>query len=550
MASDPVSAEPAGFRRGHTARVGHNAVVQLASQLIIIAVGIVLTPLIVSKLGLATYGVWTFITVTIGYLTLVDPGFYAAVVKFGAPRYAEGDRVTPARIAGFGVATWLAIGLLVSPLLFVVAPFIADHLKGSGVAEGQIGWLVSYTFVSLIFSASSSILGAVLVAAGEQWISNVIDTLTRLLYGFVAAGLLLSGHGLAGLAIALGLQQVLSALAMVIVIARRIGPVVGNPFALERSLLSQIVVFGGWAQMANLFTTLNSMTDALVAGTFINASSVGVLSFGQRLARQIPYFSTIPQDSLLQATSAKFGEREDLRALRRVAVDANRIIAMFTTLPGFGLIAVAPIALAAWLNHSYRYAAVVTIILALSHIVLGMMRGARTILIAVGHIGLNAKAQALALVANVILTLALVGPLGLRGIVIGTLGASIVTTIYYQRRFHLILGLGLGEGLFAWAWRLVLPGAAAVAVCWMATALMPASVVHQRGPALLAFAFLTLLYLLISSLGLRLCSGFNAADYATLEKGLPAPLAKLFACAPIRWVAKVDVAGKPLTQPG
>ena len=135
MASDPVSAEPAGFRRGHTARVGHNAVVQLASQLIIIAVGIVLTPLIVSKLGLATYGVWTFITVTIGYLTLVDPGFYAAVVKFGAPRYAEGDRVTPARIAGFGVATWLAIGLLVSPLLFVVAPFIADHLKGSGVAE-------------------------------------------------------------------------------------------------------------------------------------------------------------------------------------------------------------------------------------------------------------------------------------------------------------------------------------------------------------------------------------------------------------------------------
>jgi len=517
--------------------------VQLASQLMVIGVGIVLTPLIVSKLGLATYGVWTFITVTIGYLTVVDPGLNAAVVKFGAPRYAEGDRVTPARLAGFGVSIWLAIGLLASPLLLVMAPFITDHLKGSGVAAGQIGWLVTYAFASLIFSASSSILSSVLVAAGEQWISNVIDTVTRLLYGLLAAGLLLSGHGLAGLAIALGLQQVLSALVMAMVIARRLGPVLGNPFALERSTIRQLLAFGGWAQMGNLFSTLNSMTNALVAGTFISASSVGVLAFGQRLARQIPYFSTIPQDSLLQATSAKFGEHEDPVALRRVAVDANRIIAMFTTLPGFGLMAVAPVALAAWLNHSYRYAAIVTIMLALNHIVLGMMRGARTTLIAVGHIGLNARAQALALVANVSLTLALVGPLGLPGIAIGTLGASLVTTVYLQRRFHVILGLGLGEGLFAWAWRLVLPGIGAVAACWAATALMPRSVIHERGPALLAFCVLTLLYLAVSSIGLRLCSGFNVADYATLKKGLPRPIAKVFASAPIRWVARVDASG-------
>ena len=533
-------ARPRGFSRGAVERVGHNSVVQLATQLTVIGVGLLLTPLIVAKLGLALYGVWTFVTVTIGYLTMVDPGLNAAVVRFGSPRYAEGDAVTPARLATLGMAIWLAIGLVASPLLIVVVPFIETHLKGSATAAGQIGWLTVFAFCSLIFTAASSVQNSMLVAAGEQWISNVIDALSRFLYAGLAIWLLLAGHGLAGLAIAMGTQTVVAALGAFVAVRRRVGPPLGNPLKLSRDQVRDLAHFGGWAQAGNLFQTLNGMTNSLVAGTFISASSVGVLSFGQRLARQIPYFSTIPQDTLMHATAARFGDGRDPEGLKRVAVDANRIVSLFSTVPGFGLVAVAPVLLAAWLGKAYTGAAIVTVILALNQVTLGMMRGARTTLIGVGHIRLNASAQGLTFIANAAVTLALVVPLGITGIVLGSLVASVVTTTYLQRRFHQILGLTLREGLLGWAWKLWLPGLASAGACLAITYAMPESVRQHRGPALLALVVLTGVYLALSALGLRMTGGFAPQDFATLKRGLPRPVAKVFNSAPVRWVARVE----------
>lgn len=544
-APEGSSAQPRGFRRSAVERVGHNSVVQLASQLSVIAIGLALTPLIVGELGLAVYGIWTFVTVTIGYLTMVDPGLNAAVVRFGSPRYAAGDPVTPARLATLGMGIWLALGLLLSPLLLVVVPFIETHLKGSAAAGGQIGWLTVFAFASLIFTAASSVQNSMLVAAGEQWISNVIDASSRLVYAGLAVWLLLAGHGLAGLAVALGTQSVLAAVAAFAAIRVRVGPPLANPLRLERAQVAELARFGGWAQAGNLFQTLNGMTNSLVAGTFISASSVGVLSFGQRLARQIPYFSTIPQDTLLHATAARFGDGQDPDGLRRVAVDANRIVSLFSTLPGFGLVAVAPVLLAAWLGKAYAGAAAVTVILALNHVTLGMMRGARTTLIGVGYIRLNASAQALTLVANAAVTLALVGPLGIEGIALGSLAAAVVTTTYLQRRFHQILGLSLREGLLGWAWRLWLPGVVAAGCCLAATYALPEAVREQRGPAALALVALAVAYLALSALGLRATRGFSPADFATLRRGLPRPLARAFNSAPLRWVARVPAGPTP-----
>ncbi len=118
-------------------------------------VGFLLSPYVVSHLGVTRYGVWSLIAGLVGYLGLLDLGIRQAVNRYTAHHHAAGEhqessKIVSAALRLFGVLGIVAILLSVvlaylAPLLFNIPKELADDarliivLGGMAIAVSLVG---------------------------------------------------------------------------------------------------------------------------------------------------------------------------------------------------------------------------------------------------------------------------------------------------------------------------------------------------------------------------------------------------------------------------
>jgi O-antigen/teichoic acid export membrane protein len=218
--------------------------------------------------------------------------------------------------------------------------------------------------------------------------------------------------------------------------------------------------------------------------------------------------------------------------MRRMYTRANRLSVLLGCLIGGLFLGTAPVFLAAWLGH-YQGGIAVTdgaTCLAVVALMLGLPRpAAAAVIMAMGKVGIGVRAQAAAFAINLVLTIVLVAPLGMFGVMLATVVAKGVATGYLLVRFHRLVDGTAKELLFGWMSRLVVAVGVGAGVARLALLGMPDSVVHQRGPALVAFVVLGALYTTAFAAVIRVTHYFGDDDLRWFEQILPAPLARLAA---------------------
>ena len=103
---------------------------------------------------------------TVGYITVVDPGFGDLITRYGARAHLEGDRALGARLCSLSSLVWLGLGILGLPLLLWAIPAWIPHLHGA--ARGARGrrpirffyWGYAYTVAGCLIAIMSSRLTA------------------------------------------------------------------------------------------------------------------------------------------------------------------------------------------------------------------------------------------------------------------------------------------------------------------------------------------------------------------------------------------------------
>ena len=168
-------------------RAASNSLAALAGQFFVLAIALVTTPIVVHKIGLTEFGIWSLAISTVSYLTVIDPGFGDIVTRYGAQARVRGEQNIAARICALGSLAWIGFGVVLTPLVLVTVPFIVHHMKNlnSGVVNVSIVFFY-WAFGLLIFGSLLATLSGRLVANGEQWIATLIDSVTRLIYAVVA----------------------------------------------------------------------------------------------------------------------------------------------------------------------------------------------------------------------------------------------------------------------------------------------------------------------------------------------------------------------------
>ena len=517
-------------RRGHEyrgARAATNSLVTAAGVVCVLLIALVTTPISLSHLGLVEFGIWSFVTVTVGYISTLDPGFGNMVVRYGAKGRVEGDQLIGARITTVGTFAWLAIGFIGSPIVVAIVHPLMRHLNYSAGVQVAAERFFYWTYALVFFGSILATLSSRLVSVGEQWIITIIDVTSRIIYAILLIVLLVHGMRLSAIVIATSVQYGVSYIATLLVIIIRHGKPYASPRGISPEIRKELLRVSGWFQLNSILETLTYETDPIVISTLVSPTATGLWSIAQRLARQITYFGYIPNGNLLPTISAAVAANEGLEGLRRIYVRANRIIVLIGSMMAGLVMALGPVLLMAWLNRPFLSASTATILIALG-MVAGTPRPATAAAIfSINKVGLGTRAQLVAFLVNVALTLALVKPYGLNGVLIGTLCAKLCATSYLLIRFSKMVESSARQLVLPWISRVVLIGGSATIVTRL---LMDhwGWALDSRWNALGAAAALSLVFVAIALLAIRATNYFSREDLLWLRGAMPSPIRRCF----------------------
>lgn len=250
-----------------------------------LAVGFLLAPFIVHRLGNVAYGVWVLAISSISYLSLLDLGMASSVVRFVSKGHATKDHQLASDALSAVLWVRLQIGALilvlsgglaaVFPLVFKVPPAL------SGDAREAILVIGVTTTISMSFGVFSSTLSALNRYDLRSYVS-LIQLAVRAI-GVVAV--LRSGHGIVAIAFCELLAAVVGS-GLQVYIAQRIYPELRLRLTKPRGeILRKIWSYSVYAFVQTIAIQLVYQSDNLVVGAFITASAVTFYSIGNSLCR-------------------------------------------------------------------------------------------------------------------------------------------------------------------------------------------------------------------------------------------------------------------------
>jgi len=250
-----------------------------------LAVGFLLAPFIVHRLGNVAYGVWVLAVSSINYLSLLDLGMASSVVRFVSKGHATEDHQLASDALSAVLWVRLQIGALIlvlSGVLAAVFPLVFKVPAAlSGDARKAILVIGFTTMISMSFGVFSSTLSALNRYDLRSYISLI--GLTIRVVGVVAV--LRAGHGIVAIAFCELLATVVGN-ALLLYVARRIYPELRLRLTKpRREILRKIWSYSVYAFVQTIAVQLVYQSDNLVVGAFITAAAVTYYSIGNSLCR-------------------------------------------------------------------------------------------------------------------------------------------------------------------------------------------------------------------------------------------------------------------------
>jgi|688.fasta_scaffold01819_18 O-antigen/teichoic acid export membrane protein len=416
---------------------------------------LVLSPWVLERLGADPNGLWTALISITGILSLFILGVPMASVRAIAEGVARKDPAAVQRAVSTCMAICAALGLvalLVAGLAYLY--FDARILRGTAgagldpqtldsarIAFGILALQVACGFVMRLPYG-------ILEAHSDFLARNAISAFEVLLRFGTTLALL---HWRAELAV-LALVQVICMLAeftLALIVLRRRHPSVH--FSLrgyDPSAVRGILAFSIFAMLLNVGALLAFRLDGLVISSFLPARAATEFDIGNKFFDPLMQL-LISVGAVVMPMATRLKTSGETQALRAIFLRWSKLSLSLVLLTGGYLMVLGPEFLAWWVGEEYRKpSGDVLRVLMLSFFFYLPVRGvALPILMGLG----KPRAPALCLlvmgVANLGISLALVGPQGIFGVAIGTALPNLAFAVIVLYLACKELEVGIGEWL-------------------------------------------------------------------------------------------------------
>lgn len=425
MLSGPRESGSPGGRR-HPIR---NVATNWGAFVILAAIGFFLSPFVVHRLGNEAYGVWVLLGSLVGYLGLLDLGVRSAVTKYVATHHAAARHDEASGILSAALVFFLAAGLVVTALGLAFA-WLGLSLFEIPPELAQVARLVlAIAGVNVAVSLVGGVFGGAVVGLQRFDVVNGIGVVDAALRALAVVAVLLAGGGLVGLALVNLTASLGNALAMAWA-SRRVYPELRLRLrGWTTHHLRSLVSFGFLASLLHVSAMLANYSDSVVIGLLLPVGQItffaiaaSLMDYSRQLVRGIAHVMS-PLAGALEGRGREDAVPEALVAGARVASLVSLPIVVTFILRGSSFVGL-------WMGPEYAGpTGLVLAILACGRWVAAGFSVASSTLMGVNKHGGLVPAFLIEAAANVALSVALAGPLGITGVALGTAIPRIVVSL-------------------------------------------------------------------------------------------------------------------------
>jgi O-antigen/teichoic acid export membrane protein len=442
------------------------------------AIGLALVPFSLSHLGASAYGLLALAGSVMWFFGVLDLGYGGALVKFIAQYRASRNRAALNEIlstvgvvfTGLGVVCFLGAALLAWRVdsLFNVAP--------EQVRSAQHVLLILGAYLAVRFALG--VFGAVVCGFQRFYLNNVVNIATSLIAAAVTVTVLSAGYGLVTLVAATTAVRVL-ALGIFAANAYRVFPgLCVRPSLFRRARLQEVTSFSVYMLVLEWSAKLNYSADALIIGAMLDTTAVAVWTVGQRIAHVAQQLTNQLNDALFPAVVDSDATQRDER-LKFILIQSTKMSLAVGVPLCIGLIVCAEPLVHSWVGTRFSASVLPMQILLTMVLVRVSMASGTLILKGAGQHKMLAYTNATTAVVNVLLSFALIGPLGLPGVALGTLipvslSAALVLYPAACRRVGLTLGRAVVQAIWPATW----PGVVMIGMLLLGRRMAPAGLVE------------------------------------------------------------------------
>jgi O-antigen/teichoic acid export membrane protein len=405
--------------------VGYNGLAQIAPILVSFA----LTPLLLERLGLDRFGIWSLALVILSTLTLLDGGISASLARFFAIDAAHQDRVNSGRLLTGSLLLFILLGLVMSALAYPLAPRFVDLLNVPAELEGEAVSLLRWLPVLAALTLMAYSAAALLQGNGQFRALAASTVASSGVFAVAVVVLVKPGGPLSALIVATALRYTVLMAASLLLAARNLS--IGRPLLPSRAMQRELWRYASRMQLSAATGFVNVQLDAIVIAAVLPVKYVGLYSIGMQAAsavRSVPLYVFSPVLTRLTTTFRRQG-REGARAEfgrfeRRWLPDVL----------AYGVIAVASIGFAVpvWLGDDYVLSGVTAAVLLTGYMVHVGLTGMRTCYArAVGRPGLETRYSLVWTFTNAAVTVPMALLAGLVGVVTATAATGIIASVYF-----------------------------------------------------------------------------------------------------------------------
>jgi O-antigen/teichoic acid export membrane protein len=391
--------------------------------------GLALLPFNVAHLGPSAYGLWALTASITWFFNVLDLGYGGALVKFIAQYRAWRDRTALNEILSTIGLVFTAIG----GLCLIVTAVLAWQVDALfNIDSGQVEtarYVLLITGVYLSVRFAFAIFGSVVYGFQRYYLNNAVSIAISLSVAAVNVGVLSAGHGLVALVASTTAIRLLS-LGLFTWNAYRVYPGLSvRPSLFRRARLQEVTGFSIYMLVLDWSAKLNYSSDALVIGAMLDTTAVAMWTIGQRLAQFTQHLTNQLNDALFpNVVDSDAVQRQD--RLQAILVQGTKLSLALAAPLCLGLIFLADPLIASWVGPQFSASILPAQILLTVVLVRVSTASANLILRGAGQHRLLAVTNATAAVVNVGLSIALVRPLGLVGVALGTIVPITVSTAF------------------------------------------------------------------------------------------------------------------------
>lgn len=421
-----------------TTALGNRALISAVSNYVgqgfELALGFLLTPVVLHFLGRTDFGLWSLVGPVVAYGTLLDFGISSTVTKHVAEYEARGELSHAGAIVATALRLYLILAVVALLASAVAAPLITHILRLPPQTVTTARWVIFLAGASVAISIPCSITTAILVGLHRFDIVNTLSVSATLISLMVTVGVVALGGGVIGMA-ALTIPFRLVFQVPKVRLIRRYAPDLhlswrGATVTSARQMASlTFPVF-----VIQVAGRLQSRTDELVVGSFRPVSDITPYALALRVGGLAQTLADQFVQILLPIASAVHA-KDDRAQMRELYLMATRIT-LAIALPTAGiLIALAGPVLGAWVGSSYRPYSYLVVFLGIALLLDTSTTPAGSVMQAMGRLRPIALASFFSGVTNLVLSIILVQRIGLVGVALGTLIPTAVESLGFMPIF-------------------------------------------------------------------------------------------------------------------